>query len=244
LFAVATAASIGKFLGRSATQTNAPGFPLRWLGKLGLWSYSLYLIHDPLLRNYWLGITWATPEGSRPGPVLFLLMLLTLLAVVPFAILFYKVFEVPAIALGKRIVAGRSERKIGPSVFATATLLLFTLGNLFVSARFSMRVAAVNNNHAWALATSPESAQRNGALAVKFAEDACRQTQFENPLMIGTLAAAYAEAGRFEDAISAAQRACDVAARSGEQDVVQRNQELLALYRNHQAYHEAQGASH
>jgi hypothetical protein len=56
--------------------------------------------------------------------------------------------------------------------------------------------------------------------------------------MVGTLAAAYAEAGRFDDAISTAQKACALASASGERDLLERNQKLLALYRAHQPYHE------
>jgi hypothetical protein len=57
------------------------------------------------------------------------------------------------------------------------------------------------------------------------------------------LAAAYAEAGRFDDAIAMAQKACAMASESGEQDLLKRNQELLALYRTHQPYREAASPS-
>ena len=56
--------------------------------------------------------------------------------------------------------------------------------------------------------------------------------------MVGTLAAACAEAGRFDDAISMAEKACALASAAGEQDLMQKNQELLALYQKHQPYHE------
>jgi hypothetical protein len=58
---------------------------------------------------------------------------------------------------------------------------------------------------------------------------------------VGTLAAAYAEAGRFDDAILTAQKACALAEKSGETNLLQRNQELLVFYRQHQPYHEAVG---
>ena len=63
------------------------------------------------------------------------------------------------------------------------------------------------NNLAWALATHPDAKIRNGTRAVKLAEDACRQTQYQQTVMVGTLAAAYAEAGRFDDALATAQKA-------------------------------------
>jgi hypothetical protein len=100
-------------------------------------------------------------------------------------------------------------------------------------------MAQVRNNRAWLLATSSEPAYRNGALAVKLAEFACRQTLFRQTIMVGTLAAAYAEAGRFEDAISTAQKACALASESGDWQLLQKNQELLDLYLKHQPYHES-----
>jgi hypothetical protein len=57
---------------------------------------------------------------------------------------------------------------------------------------------------------------------------------------VGTLAAAYAEAGRFDEAIATGEKACALASRSGEQELLGRNQELLVLYRAHRPYHGAQ----
>jgi hypothetical protein len=94
------------------------------------------------------------------------------------------------------------------------------------------------NNVAWALATSPEPENRNGDLAVVLAEYACKQANYEKTMLIGTLAAAYAEAGRFEEAISTAQKACTNASKTGETGLLGKNQELLQLYEKRQAYHE------
>jgi hypothetical protein len=94
------------------------------------------------------------------------------------------------------------------------------------------------NNLAWMLATSSEATNRNGVLAVELAEHACERTHYRETIMIGTLAAAYAEAGRFDDAISTGQKACTLASELGEPELLKRNQELLALYRAHLPYHE------
>jgi Tfp pilus assembly protein PilF len=96
----------------------------------------------------------------------------------------------------------------------------------------------VLNNLAWLLATCPDARIRDGAQAVKHAGRACELTHYHMTPMVGTLAAAYAEAGRFDDAISTAQKACTLATESGDQDLLKRNQELLALYQSHQPYHE------
>jgi tetratricopeptide (TPR) repeat protein len=89
------------------------------------------------------------------------------------------------------------------------------------------------NNLAWLLATCPNKKIRDGNLAVQYARHACDLTQFEKTIFIGTLAAAYAEAGRFDEAIATAHRACDLAAKNGETDLLQKNRELLELYRAH-----------
>jgi tetratricopeptide (TPR) repeat protein len=94
------------------------------------------------------------------------------------------------------------------------------------------------NNLAWILAANPNPQLRNGPEAVELAERACALTHDSRPLMIGTLAAAYAEAGRFDDAVVTAQKAHDVAAAQGKSDVSARNLELLQLYRSRRAYHE------
>jgi spermidine synthase len=97
------------------------------------------------------------------------------------------------------------------------------------------------NNLAWLLATCPDASVRNGTEAVQYAERACELTHYWEILPIGTLAATYAEAGRFDDAISMAQKACAMASKSGEQDLLEKNQQLLALYRTHLPYHETSG---
>jgi len=61
------------------------------------------------------------------------------------------------------------------------------------------------------------------------------------PPLVGTLAAAFAEAGRYDDAIAATEKACALAAAAGERDLLEKNRKLLVLYRSHQRYHEVAG---
>jgi protein O-mannosyl-transferase len=102
-------------------------------------------------------------------------------------------------------------------------------------------LADLLNNLAWMLATCPDASVRNGPEAVQLAEKACRLTYYRTTPAVGTLAAAYAEAGRFDDAIAMAQKACWLASEPDQQELLKRNQELLALYLKHQPYHEAAG---
>jgi tetratricopeptide (TPR) repeat protein len=96
----------------------------------------------------------------------------------------------------------------------------------------------VLNNLAWLLATSPDAAVRNGAEAVTLAERACRLTENKQPVLIGTLAAAYAEAGRFADAVQTAEKARDLAQKLDLKDLADRNTQLLELYRAGKPYRE------
>ncbi|MCY2925442.1 MAG: tetratricopeptide repeat protein, partial [Planctomycetota bacterium] len=63
------------------------------------------------------------------------------------------------------------------------------------------------NNLAWLLATQNDPSLRNGPEAVRLAERACQLTGRKQGALLDTLAAAYAQAGQFPDAIAAAQEA-------------------------------------
>ena len=91
---------------------------------------------------------------------------------------------------------------------------------------------------AWVLAVDPSDRIRNGPGAVTLAERACQLTKFQDPPFLGTLAAAYAEAGRFEDAIRTAEKARDLARDAGNKKLVERNQQLLEMYRAGKPFHE------
>ena len=96
------------------------------------------------------------------------------------------------------------------------------------------------NDLAWLLATSPQASERNGNRAVDLAERASQATGGENPMILGTLAAAYAEAGRFGDAQQSAQKAVELAAAAGRQDLVSPLTEELKLYQAGLPFHEAE----
>jgi protein O-mannosyl-transferase len=67
------------------------------------------------------------------------------------------------------------------------------------------------NSLAWLLATCPQASLRNGNQAVELARRANQLTGDGNPVVLGTLAAAYAETGRFPEAVETAQRALQLA---------------------------------
>jgi tetratricopeptide (TPR) repeat protein len=94
------------------------------------------------------------------------------------------------------------------------------------------------NNLAWLLASCPNAAFRNGPEAVRLATRACELTGYAQPLLIGTLAAAQAEAGDFQAAMPTAERAAALARSLHMEQVAAKNRELLQLYRQGQAFHE------
>jgi len=93
------------------------------------------------------------------------------------------------------------------------------------------------NNLAWLLATAPDPAVRDGIESVRCAEHACQLTAFKQSAMISTLAAAYAEAGRFTDAVTTAEMAIRIQTTNGESQLAAMNRQLLPLYRAGMAFH-------
>jgi tetratricopeptide (TPR) repeat protein len=86
------------------------------------------------------------------------------------------------------------------------------------------------NDLAWILATDPAAGRRDGTLAVNLAERLCRLTKFREPQFIGTLAAAYAEAGRFAEAQRTARTAAELADAANLQELAARNRQLADGY--------------
>ena len=91
-----------------------------------------------------------------------------------------------------------------------------------------------HNALAWRLATCPKAEVRNGAKAVEHATRACRLTENQDALHLDTLAAAYAESGKFKEAIEWQQRAI---AATTEPDERKEYQERLQLYQAGKPYH-------
>jgi tetratricopeptide (TPR) repeat protein len=89
------------------------------------------------------------------------------------------------------------------------------------------------SNLAWVFATAPQDSIRNGARAVELAEKAMRLSGGKIPMVFRIAAAAFAEDGRFADAIQTAQRGAELAAGQG-------NSALAVELRNNVALYEAE----
>ena len=97
------------------------------------------------------------------------------------------------------------------------------------------------NNLAWIRAAHPQPQFRNGAEAVRLAERACSVTGYQELMMLGTLAAACAEAGRFDEAVAVAAKARDLALATGEKDGAEQSREFIRLFTARQPYREPAG---
>ena len=80
------------------------------------------------------------------------------------------------------------------------------------------------NSLAWFLATMPDEKLRDGPQALETARRAAELTKHQDPTVLRTLAAAYAETGDFDQAIRTAQRAIELA-------IVLQNEELAGALR-------------
>ena len=83
---------------------------------------------------------------------------------------------------------------------------------------------------AWILATAEEADVRDPARAITLAEQARGETRFEAPGILDALAAAYAAAGRFSEAVSTARSAIALAESAGNTKLASEIQGRLELY--------------
>lgn len=115
----------------------------------------------------------------------------------------------------------------------------------YASALSDMREAAdtdevdeyAYNSLAWLLSTCPDKVIRDGKRALELANSAGQLTYWKKPEVLDTLAAAYAEAGNFPEAIGWEQRALDLG-KSLSEDTQNEYRSRLALYLKGQPYRE------
>lgn len=117
-------------------------------------------------------------------------------------------------------------------------LALLQLGDERAALSHLQRCLAIDPRHmngeinlAWVLATSGDDSVRDGAKAVGLAEDVANHAGHENVIVLRTLAAAYAESGRFSEAITTAERARELAQSQGQQGLIVDLTSALEAYR-------------
>ena len=103
--------------------------------------------------------------------------------------------------------------------------------------RLAAESPIILNDLAWVLATNPDARVRSGEDAVRLAEQAYGLPGgADHPAIVITLAAAYAETGKFPEAIDKAEQALAVARASGNEAMIQLSSALLESFRAMQPY--------
>ena len=95
------------------------------------------------------------------------------------------------------------------------------------------------NDLAWLQATTDDDNLRDPQNAVVLAERACQISEYEMPEILDTLAAAYAAAGNFDQAVAVGQNALALSESAGNTELSEELKSSLELYMNDQPYHES-----
>jgi tetratricopeptide (TPR) repeat protein len=93
------------------------------------------------------------------------------------------------------------------------------------------------NNFAWALSTAPDPSLRDGTRALAMAQRADKLAGGKNPVFLRTMAAAYAESGRFKEAIATAERARQLALAQQNSALAKNLSQDLSFYEEGRALH-------
>ncbi len=99
----------------------------------------------------------------------------------------------------------------------------------------------VLNQAAWVLATCPEATIRNGAEAVELAERAVRLSGGRDPAILDSLAAGYAESGRYLEARQTGRKALNLATQQNNQPLIEALKQRISQYDSNNPFRESPG---
>jgi len=149
-------------------------------------------------------------------------------------------------ALDKAIAHYRAALKIKPdhaaahqylaSALAAQGKLVEAIAHYREALKLRPAYRSARLNLAWILATSPDPAMRKPAEAIALIQGAESPTLTQRPAALDTLAAAYASAGRYSDAIRTATTARNEAKALGQKGRLGEIERRLKLYQAHQPY--------
>jgi peptidoglycan/LPS O-acetylase OafA/YrhL len=112
LFALVVTSVIARHLRRDSVPKRK-ALVARIIERAGIYSYSIYLIHYPILVVLMGQYEAWFPEIKHQPFLSFGAAITTALVIFPISVLMYYSLEAPGIALGKRIIRAWSARKVG-----------------------------------------------------------------------------------------------------------------------------------
>ncbi len=119
---------------------------------------------------------------------------------------------------------------LGAALYHTHGRVQEALAHWREALRLNPNYAPAMNEAAYVLAASPKASDRDGAEAVKLAERAVQISGSKNLVYLDTLGAAYAEVGRFPEAIETTHRAINLAKLQNQGDYIETLQARIKLY--------------
>lgn len=106
-FSLTTAVVLSRILDGTAAPSLVPGFVSRHLSLAGTWSYTIYLIHSPLIIGLGTLLMGSTTTLLHHPLVRLPICLSSWFVIMPCSGLIYRWCELPSIELGKRFLRGK-----------------------------------------------------------------------------------------------------------------------------------------
>jgi tetratricopeptide (TPR) repeat protein len=135
---------------------------------------------------------------------------------------FYKAVQIDSTYAGAYYNLGK--------IFANQDKIEDAILNYKKTLHFSPENTQALYNLSWILASHKDKEFRNGEEAVRLAQRLCKITQYQQPLALDALSAAYAETGRFDEAVLTAKKALKLALDNGPEELAAGLKKRLELY--------------
>jgi len=126
-----------------------------------------------------------------------------------------------------------------PNAYQNLGVVLYAQGQTDEALKLWRELLRLQTNHvgvlkqvAWILATSPEAAVRDGASAAEMARRASQLCGGKDPVTLDILSAAYAEMGRFQNAIQVARRGLALESKRGNNAGINLFRQRIATYQS------------
>ncbi len=110
------------------------------------------------------------------------------------------------------------------------------IGHYEKALALSPRSGKARNNLAWSLATASDASLRDGSRAMKLAQEANDLAKGIDPLVLNTLAAAFAETGQFDRSLETVDRSLELATSTENVALVNELHRVRVIYASHSSY--------